>query len=152
MKIAEALLLRADMQKKIASLRERIGKNAVVQDGDKPHEDPKKLMAEAFGTIKEFEALVVRINQSNANTKLPDGRSITQAIAHREAMVSQHSLLHHTIQHSQKDPDRYSRSEIKWVATFDVQSLQKQTEDVGKKIRELNVMIQETNWKTDLVD
>ena len=33
MKIAEALLLRADMQKKLASLRERIGRNAVVQDG-----------------------------------------------------------------------------------------------------------------------
>ena len=40
MKLAEALLLRGDMQKKLASLRERIGQNAVVQEGEQPHEDP----------------------------------------------------------------------------------------------------------------
>ena len=44
MKIAEALLLRADMQKKLASLRERVGNNAVVQEGVAPHEDPAKLL------------------------------------------------------------------------------------------------------------
>jgi hypothetical protein len=37
MKLAEALLLRADLQKKIASYRERVVANAVVQDKDKPH-------------------------------------------------------------------------------------------------------------------
>ncbi len=40
MKLAEALLLRSDLQKKLASLRERIVANAVVQEGDKPHEAP----------------------------------------------------------------------------------------------------------------
>jgi hypothetical protein len=36
MKLAEALLLRADLQKKLASLRERAVANAVVQHGDEP--------------------------------------------------------------------------------------------------------------------
>ncbi len=48
MKIAEALLLRSDMQKKLASLRERVGQNAVVQQGDEPHEDPTKLIKKHF--------------------------------------------------------------------------------------------------------
>ena len=129
-----------------------IAKNVVVQDGDQPHEDPDKLLKEAFSVMQEFETLVFRINQSNSTTTLADGRTLTAAIAHRDTLVAKHSLLHHAINHSQKDPDRYSRSEIKWVAMVKVTSLQKQTEDLAKKIRELNVAIQETNWKSDLVE
>lgn len=150
MKIAEALLLRADMQKKIASLRERVGNNAVVQQGDKPHEDPATLIEEAFSVLKEMETLVFRINQANLKNTLPDGRSLTESIARRDTLVAQHSLLQHAIAKSQREPDRYSMSEIKWIATLKVGSLQKQTEDLAKKIRELNAAIQETNWKSEL--
>jgi hypothetical protein len=62
-KIAEALLLRADMQKKLASLRERIAQNAVVQEGDHPHEDPSKLMEEAIAVLGQLETLVFQINE-----------------------------------------------------------------------------------------
>ncbi len=150
MKIAEALLLRADMQKKLASLRERVGQNAVVQQGDEPHEDPSKLIKESFSVLKELESLVFRINQANLNNSLPDGRSLTQAIAHRDTVVAQHSLLRHAIANTQKDPDRYSMAEIKWVSTLKVASLQKETEDLAKAMRELNAAIQETNWKAEL--
>jgi hypothetical protein len=152
MKIAEALLLRADMQKKLASLRERIGKYAVVQQGDEPHEDPAKLLEEAFAVLKELESLVFRINQANLNNTLPDGRSLTQAVAHRDTLVAQHSLLQHGIANTQKEPDRYSMAEIKWIATLKVANLQKQSEDLAKKIRELNAAIQETNWKAEMED
>ena len=150
MKIAEALLLRADMQKKLASLRERIGQNAVVQQGDAPHEDPSKLIEEAFSVLKELEALVFGINRANLKNTLPDGRSLTQAIAHRDTLAARHSLIQHAIAHTQKEPDRYSMTEIKWVATLKVANLQKQTEDLAKKIRELNAAVQEANWKAEL--
>lgn len=44
MKLAEALNLRADLQKRIANLRERLIKNAKVQEGDTPSEDPNMLL------------------------------------------------------------------------------------------------------------
>ncbi|MGB0993772.1 MAG: DIP1984 family protein [Akkermansiaceae bacterium] len=150
MKLAEALVLRADIQKRFASLRERIGKNAIVQEGSEPHEDPNKLMKEAFGVLDELRNLVGKINTANANNTLPDGRTLTDAIAQRDELTQQHSLIQHTISSSGKEPDRYSMSEIKWVACIDVKKLQKQSDDLSKKIRELNLMIQETNWKTDL--
>ncbi len=150
MKIAEALLLRADMQKKLASLRERIGRNAVVQEGDQPHEDPGKLLHEAFAVLGELESLVFRINQANLSNALSDGRSLTEAIARRETLAGQHSLLQHAIAQTQKEPDRYSMAEIKWVATLKVAGLQKQSEDLAKNLRELNAAIQEANWKAEL--
>lgn len=89
-----------------------------MQQGDEPHEDPFKLIEESFSVLKELESLVFRINQANLNNALPDGRSLTQAIAHRDTVVAQHSLLRHAIANTQKDPDRYSMAEIKWVATL----------------------------------
>ncbi len=150
MKLAEALVLRADIQKKLASLRQRLGKNAIVQEGNEPHEDPAKLMKEAFGVLKELRELVGKINAANAAHKLPDGRTLTEAIAQRDELTQQHSLIQHAITSSGKEPDRYSMTEIKWVACVDVKKLQKQSDDLAGKIRQLNLMIQETNWKTDL--
>ncbi len=150
MKLAEALLLRGDVQKKLASLRERIVRNGLVQEGNKPHEDPKELLKEASGVIDELEKLVLSINIANLKHKLPDGRTLTEAIAHRDNLIQQHALLQAAIGATQKEPDRYSVREIKWVATVEVAKLQRQSADLARKIRELNAKIQETNWSIDL--
>ncbi len=150
MKLAEALLLRADIQKKIASLRDRVVANAVVQDGEKPHEKPDVLMKEAVGALGDLEKLVTKINRTNLKTKLPDGRTLTDAIAHRDTLVAQHALYTAAIAGSKKEPERYSVREIKWKATLEVAKLQKQLDDLAKKIRELNAEIQKANWNADL--
>jgi len=150
MKLAEALLLRADMKKKLASLRERITANAIVQGKEKPHEDPAKLIKEAIGVLDGLEQLVLQINSANLSTKLPDGRSLAQLIALRDKLSQQHSILQVAIQGTRKEPDRYSMKEIKWVATVDVAKLQKQSDDLAKLLRELNGKIQETNWCVEI--
>ena len=150
MKLAEALLLRADQQKKLASLRERIVANAVVQEGEAPHEAPDQLLLEAFGVLSEFETLVSQINKTNLSTKLPDGRTLTDAIAHRDVLAQKHALLVAAIAGCRKEPDRYGVREIKWKATLEVQKLQKQADDLAKSLRELNGSIQQANWNSEL--
>lgn len=51
MKLAEALLLRADLKKKLTSLRERINRNAILQEGEAPKEKVSDLLAEASSTL-----------------------------------------------------------------------------------------------------
>lgn len=150
MKLAQALLLRGDVQKKIASLRERIARNVLVQEGDSPHEDPNQLVQEASAAIDELEKLVTSINAANLTNKLPDGRTLTEAMARRDALVQRHALLQAAVAATQKEPDRYSVREIKWTSAIDVAKVQKQSEDLARQIRELNGSIQETNWKIDL--
>jgi hypothetical protein len=152
MKLAEALLLRADLQKKIASLRERVVANAVVQEGDKPHESPDQLMKEAFGVLAQLESLVANVNKTNLATKLADGRTLTEAIARRDTLVQEHALLTAAIAGCRKEPARYGVREIKWVATLEVAKLQKQADDIAKSIRELNALVQQANWSADLAD
>src|SRR5688500_9757054 len=91
-KLAEALLLRADMQKKIASLRERIVANAVVQEGEKPNEDPNELLLEASGVMSDLESLIGRINKTNLAARLADGRSLTEAIARPDHLRARRSV------------------------------------------------------------
>ena len=48
MKLAEALSERADIQKRIQQLRSRLRRNALVQEGEKPAEDPHALLEEVI--------------------------------------------------------------------------------------------------------
>lgn len=150
MKLAQALLLRGDVQKKVASLRERIARNVLVQEGNAPNEEPNQLLLEAASTIDELEGLVTRINAANLANRLPDGRTLTEAMARRDALMQKHALLQAAIAGTQKEPDRYSVREIKWSPAIDVARLQKQSEDLARQVRELNGLIQESNWKIEI--
>ena len=46
----------------------------------------------------------------------------------------------------------YSNSEIKWKSVMKVDGLEKQADDVSKKLRELNTAIQAANWNGDIPD
>lgn len=150
MKLAEALLLRADLKKKLASLRERIAYNAIVQEGEEPKEKVQDLLSEATSALQEQQALVRRINAANETAKLSDGRLLADVLALREMLIAQHSLFISTIAATHKDVDRYSQREIKWVPQIQVSSLQKQADDLSRKIREVNVTVQAANWQIDI--
>ncbi len=150
MKLAEALLLRSDLQKKLESLKVRIVVNAVVQEGDAPHEPPDGLIKEAFDVLAQREALVAKIHRANLASKLPDGRVLTDAIARRDALRQEHALLIAAIAGCRKEPDRYGMREIKWVATLPVAKLQQQSDDIAKSIRELDGAIQQANWAVEI--
>ncbi|WP_298058836.1 DIP1984 family protein, partial [uncultured Campylobacter sp.] len=59
MKLAEALILRVDIQKRIEQLKSRLADNAKVQEGEKPSEEPKALLAELDALTSELERLIV---------------------------------------------------------------------------------------------
>lgn len=151
MKLAKALILRADAQKKLASLREGVGSHCKVQEGTDPQEDPADLMKEAFGVIKELRNLAEKINHANANSTLPNGRTLTSAIAQRDELIQQHSLVQHAIKSVRHYDERYyGMSASTWVDIINVKKLRKQADDLARKIREINLSIQEANWQIEL--
>jgi hypothetical protein len=52
MKLAEALILRADYQKRIEQLKAILIRNAKIQEGDAPAEKPEELLKEWLLKIK----------------------------------------------------------------------------------------------------
>jgi hypothetical protein len=150
MKLAEALLLRADIQKKLESLRERIGRNTVVQEGEKPSEDPNTLLDQVTAISGQLTKLVFAINEANFTGMTSKNRTLTEALAERDSLVLRHSIVQATASSAAKPPERYGVKEIRWVKSVDVARLQKSADELAKSIRELNAEIQSANWQIDL--
>lgn len=85
MKLAEALAIRKDTQKRIEQLKSRILNNVRVQEGDSPSEEPKELMKEMDACLNTFFTLIFKINKTNMNT-ISEGRTITEMMAERDIL------------------------------------------------------------------
>ena len=151
MKLAEALILRADIQKRIEQLKSRLADNAKVQEGERPSEEPKALLAELDALTSELERLIVRINLTNCTAKA-GGKSLTELIAKRDVLTLKAGALRAFAQVAAQKIDAYSRSEIKILSTVDVAALQKQVDELAKQIRQLDTTLQGANWQTDLIE
>ena len=152
MKLAEALLIRSDMQKKLAQIKGRIRSNVKVQEGDTPNEDPNALMVDASQIITELSVLIERIHRTNAIAKNNDGQSMLTLLIERDTLEMRHKLLVDAIAATHTETDRYSHREIKYNVMVSVASLQKQADDIAMKLRQINIVIQSNNWQTDLVE
>ena len=77
MKLAEALQERADLKKNVADLRGRLERVVLVQEGEKPVEDPKVLLKSLDESVKRLEYLMATINHTNDVTEA-DGMTLTE--------------------------------------------------------------------------
>ena len=150
MKLAEALLLRADVQKKLASLQARAQKYTVVQEGERPAEDPNEILNQVGQVAGELHRLVFAINTANLQHTIVSGESITEALAKRDSLILHHRVLVGVVDSCAKPVERYGVKEIRWLVTVDVPALQRQIDDMAKQIRELNAAIQEAGWRVEL--
>ena len=152
MKLAEALLIRSDMQKKLAQIKGRIRSNVKVQEGDTPNEDPNALMVDASQIITELSVLIERIHRTNAIAKNNNGQSMLTLLIERDTLEMRHKLLVDAIAATHTETDRYSHREIKYNVMVSVASLQKQADDIAMKLRQINIVIESNNWQIDLVE
>lgn len=151
MKLAEALNLRADLQKRISLLKERLIKNAKVQEGDLPSEDPKVLLDELNRNISELENIIKVINRTNSSTYI-DKESITDIIAKRDALGLKLSILRSFLAEASNKIERYSNKEIKILSTVNVAEKQKEIDKLSKEYRLIDTKLQGINWTTDSVE
>lgn len=152
MKLAEALILRGDQQKKIISLRQRIQANAQVQEGETPSEDPNDLLKQAIIVSGELHKMILRIHRTNAQSVLPDNRSLLDVLIERDALSEQHKILTAAIENARREVSRYSAREIKWTTSLSVADLQKRADEIAIKLRDLNIKTQAANWQVELLD
>ena len=151
MKLAEALLERADLQKRIQQMSGRLRANARVQEGEKPSEDPKALLKELNAMTARMEALAADINLTNS-AALSEGEPLTLLLSRRDAMRQQIQILREFLDTASSLTDRARQSEIKIISTVNVAALQKELDQKSKALRELDGKIQAANWSVDLIE
>ncbi|MBQ7114293.1 MAG: DIP1984 family protein [Clostridia bacterium] len=150
MKLANALMERAELQTKIRQLGNRLMNNAQVQEGETPAEDPAFLLKELDDAYAALELLIGRINRTNSETVVK-GESLTALLARRDCLAGKNGILRQFSDEASALVSRRTVGEIKIKSTVDVRQLQKQIDALSKELRELDALIQETNWTTELL-
>lgn len=152
MLLAEALRERADAQRQLAALRDRIEAAARYTEGEEPAEDANALLGEAEAVVDRLEELILLINRSNLEAVLPDGRSLTAALAERDALRTRFGLLKAAADAAagRRDPFRMGRQELRTFTSLNVQDLRSRADNVARQIRELDLAIEQVNFGTEI--
>jgi hypothetical protein len=150
MKLSEALVRRADSQKRIQRLGQRLGLSARVQQGEQPPEDPQALLAELDRLLEQLRTLITRINQTNARATIESGETLTAALARRDTLSLQYRVLQNFAKEASETTERYTHTEIRIRPTVDVAALRQQLDGIAQERRDLDMSIQAANWTTEL--
>jgi hypothetical protein len=152
--IGEALNRRSDLQKRIAQLEERLRTSVLVQEDEQPPEQPEELLSELDDHCSELQRLIAKINHTNASSRLPNGETVTQALARRDVLALRAAGLRTVIRAAtDRGPfGRYGRSEIRMVRQIRVSDVQSEVDARAKEQRELDNDLQEHNWTTQLIE
>ena len=149
MKLAEALILRADLQKRISELKDRLLRSAKIQEGEEPYENPDILLKELDSLITNLTDIVQRVNKVNSSVLIDNDETISDYLAKRDALKLKRSMIAALIDGATTKFDRYSRSEVKIFSTVNISDLQKKADDLAAEYRRIDTIIQEYNWLTD---
>jgi hypothetical protein len=150
-KLAEALVLRADAQKRLEQLKERVLRNAKVQEGDSPAEDPAALIKEYEAVAAEVVSLIQRINRTNAKAVL-EGATMSDLLARRDVLRSRATLYRDVAAEATVTQRLVSRSEVKFKSAISVTQMQKRADALSGEHRELDARIQQADWLIELED
>lgn len=150
MKLAEALQERADLNRRIQQLQQRLSNNAVVQEGEQPAENPKELLIELDSCVGTLEQLIARINLTNCRVQV-NGESLTALLARRDALKLKLSVYRDLAYNASQLARRATRTEIKILSAVNVKDVQGQADALAKELRLLDNAIQAANWTTELI-
>jgi hypothetical protein len=158
MRLAEALMERSDLQRRVESLRSRVQASARYQEGEDPAEDAAALLEEAVETADRLAGLVTRINLTNTAARLDDGTPLTSALARRDALRTRHGILVDAADAASgrgggggSYAPRQMRSELRQIAALPIREVRDRADDTARELRELDARIQRANWEVELV-
>lgn len=151
MKLAEALQERADLNRKIEELKRRLSNVILVQEGEEPAEAPAALLQALDDAAARLEYLMAAINLTNCRTKV-NGETLTALIARKDALLVRLAAYRDLVYQAGQNTSRARGTEIRVKATLKAAELQKAVDTMAKEVRLLDNLLQETNWKTRLVE
>jgi len=105
--------------------------------------------------LGELESLIRQINHTNAGIRLEEGGTLTDALARRDVLRLRHAMFTSAADAAAGEGQRgfrQLRSELKMVPALPVGELRAQADDVARQIREVDTLIQRTNWEVELLD
>lgn len=150
MKLSEALSLKRDLQVRIEQLTPRLVNNVIVEEKEKPAEDPQALKTEIAENIEQLRALSYRINATNMQVTY-NGKSLMELIAERDMLNIHINILKEVFAAATTRGNRVKNAEIKDVVTVNIKGLRDKIDQKEVKLHMLDMEIQTLNYTNDLI-
>ena len=112
------------------------------------------MVRSAGQVLNELESLIRRINRTNAATAV-EGGTLTDALARRDVLRLRRGVVSSAADAAAGEGQRgfrQLRSELKMIPALPVADLRRQADDLARQLREVDTLIQRTNWEADLLD
>ncbi len=151
MKLAESLIDRSEIQKRITDLQNRIRENAVIQQDDAPLEDPAKLFEELIQCYSNLDDLNRRIIATNNSTIFEGNLKVCDALANRESLDKQIKDLGNIASAFSVKNNRFTKTEIKFVSTMNPGTIRIHIDALKDQRKKLDRKIQAMNWAIELL-
>jgi hypothetical protein len=155
MRLSEALILRSDLHQRIQQIRERLVRSSRVQEDEQAPENPQELLQELERLISNFSQIAASINRTNQSTIYENKRTLTDALAERDAIILHRRILSDLVAAATGEHSghryRYVQG-IKFFSTVSISEIQQQIDSLARRYREIDTRIQEKNWTTELLE
>ncbi len=152
MTLAELLLERGELKKRVSELENRVITNVKFEEGQESYEDPELLLEKLSSTYSKLETLIEKTNRANATSTIDSGETIEQLIIKRQLLESKIASLKNIYEKTMNSRDRFSdyAENVKYELRIDAKSFVKNLNSLCKESRELNLKIQRANWITEV--
>ncbi|MDD3588326.1 MAG: DIP1984 family protein [Thermoguttaceae bacterium] len=143
MKLAEALVLKSDLRKRIDQLRARLVRNAKVQEGDTPGEQPEELLSELDRVLSQYETLTNQIIVANQTTRVDSG-TLADLLVRKEQLARKLDFYEQMLSAVGFDKQFFFRRESSPA------KLSEQIEQFNVQLEQIDTVIQKYNWCVEL--
>jgi len=116
-------------------------RSAIVQEDEKPPEGPPQLLIELERLHEQTLGLIQRINRTNAVTRFASDKTLSDAIAEREALKELRQRIMAAADASGEQQGRYLKSEIRLVRTMEPAALRKRSDNLEADLRYLSATL-----------
>jgi len=149
---------RADLNRLIQEVGNRLRANNQVEEGESPEENPEDLRKELGELITEQRVLIFNINRTNLQEEVEVGGeevTLMEAILIKDALLKQHTGLQGLLTGGRRGMfygGRTSKDDIKFVNTVDQKEVRRELDRLAAERRKVDATIQKANWTVDLVE
>ena len=152
MKLAEALIERAGLQKQNRAIVRHIEENVRLVEDEELAVSIDNLMRQYEENMDRLSELIKRINKTNSLTEM-NGGTITDVIARRDCLNSQISaygdIYDNAISHDRHHHNNEPR--VKYIRHINCKELKDRIDHLSQEFRQLDTALQGKNWTVDLM-
>lgn len=151
MKLAEALAERAHLQRRLEEAKNRLCASVRFRQGEEMLEDPMALLDLIDATTESLRDYLAQINHTNIAVRAPDGRTLTELIAARDAALARFKTYKSAWEKlSGDDRTYYSDAQAIMKRALAPAVLRERMDKAGLEWHRLNRVIQRLNWEAEL--